>query len=326
MSANPAIVVESLMAYWRSDALVAAIDLGVFTAVGDRSRTVRQIAASCRLDASALTPLCDYLVGEKLLAVRANRYRLTATARRFLDERSPAALTTITTFFNGRVLRRCFAALPRTVRNGRPALGAAMRRRLWVEFARSALPLRKLDAAATVRDLLRLGAVRGRILDVGAGASPLGLELLRRAPSTSLVVQDRRGVVTVAMEQARRAGLADRVAAFAGSIERRSATGPFDLALLINVLDYVQPSARERVLRNVRAALRPGGAIVLRTPMLGGSHAGHREAVDYNLLVLALTGAGAVTAGELSRLLHRVGFATPRRSARSSLMLARVPR
>jgi hypothetical protein len=324
---DPGRIFDTLRAYWRTSALTAAIDLDLFTSIGRGSRTVTQLASDRGADAAALRVLCDALVSLGFLRVRRGRYRSAPDAARFLDGRSPDSLLALPRFFNAPPVTTAFAGLAATVR-GRPSAAAvAARSRVWATFAAATLPLRRLAAVDMAAELQRRRLHRGRILDVGAGASPLGIELLRRARTSSMVAVDRAPVVRVTRRHAVAAGMGDRMTTIAGDAAEVDWGGPFDLVLMVNVLDYMEAPVRARLLRKARAAIRPGGTILVSAPMLSESRTSPPDAVEHALLLLALQAKGrASTVGEMRRLLLAAGFEAVTTPRNVPIVLARAAR
>jgi SAM-dependent methyltransferase len=323
---NPGRIVDVLLGYWQSDALKAAIEVGMFTAIGGRAVTAARIAAACRAEEVATRRLCDYLVSLGLLRKRQGRYRCAPDAARFLDPRSPDWMAGITEFFNAPPMTTASARLAETVRRGRTAGRRNPSPLTWKRFATATLPLRRFHARTIGDELQRHGVVRGRILEVGAGASPLGIELVRRTRGSLLVVQDQARVVDVALTQARAAGVADRVTAVRGDARRVPLGGPFDLVLMVNFLDYFDSRSRTALLRKAHTALRPGGVLAVCAPLLTESRTGPPDGVAYDLLLLALSADGQPsTFRELTRLLRRAGFQSISRRLEPPIVLARKP-
>lgn len=321
---DPSRVLDALSAYWRTAALEAAIDLDLFTELGCGTRTVAQLATACGADGAATRTLCDSLVSMGLLRARGARYASAPDAARFLDTRSPDALAGASRFFAAPAVTRAFAGLAETVRRGPGPGGAASRPGVWTSFARETFALRRQLARDIADHLRRRRLARGRILDIGAGASPLGIALLRRARTASLVVQDRGPVVTEARRRAAAAGLGDRVATLPGDAATVDWGGPFDLVLMVNVLDYFGRVDRNRLLRKARAALRPGGSLVVAAPLLDEGRQSPPDAVAYSLLLLALQSPGRPsTAREMRQQLRRAGFTSVTRCASPSMVIAR---
>src|SRR5262245_40403698 len=81
---------DTLTAYQRTEALKAAIELDVFTAIGEGARTPEAIAGRRSASPRGIRILADYLVTIGLLGKSAEGYSLTPDSALFLDRRSPA--------------------------------------------------------------------------------------------------------------------------------------------------------------------------------------------------------------------------------------------
>ena len=320
---DPSRIVDVLTAYWQSAALAAAIELGVFTELGNRGRSGAELARLCKVDGAALVRLCDYLVALGLLRSANGRYMATP-ATRLLNSRLSRSLAPLTGFFMGAPVVAGFAGLAATIRTGQRATAPPAQ---WPVFARATLPLRRAAAKEIAVALAgrRLGG--GRILDVGAGASPLGVELLRRSRTATLVARDRTDVLRVATEHAAAAGVEDRVKTIAGDVLTADWAGPFDLVVMMNVLDYFDGSAQRQLLRKARQTLRPGGALVVGAPLLNRNRRSPPEAVAYDMLLLALgSPARPATWRERRQQLLQAGFTFVTRPGGLGIVLARTPR
>src|SRR5579875_2275091 len=86
----------------RADALKAAIDLKLFTAIADGARDPEQIAAKCGGSQRAIRALCNFLVVNGFLTGNDGSYDLTPDVQLFLNEHSPAYLGSIATFMGSR--------------------------------------------------------------------------------------------------------------------------------------------------------------------------------------------------------------------------------
>jgi SAM-dependent methyltransferase len=115
-----------------------------------------------------------------------------------------------------------------------------------------------LDRRLFRRLLRQLPGASLRVLDVGGGTG-VQLDQVRRADRrvtfTQVVDLDR-----AALEQAAAGGHAT----WHGPVEGFEPDGPFDLVLLLNLIEHVRdPGA---ILAKVRALLAPGGLVLLKTP------------------------------------------------------------
>src|SRR5512143_1535939 len=85
---SPLPVFQGAMAYQRSDALKAAVDLGLFTAIGGDTLTAAQIAERCRVPERGIRILSDFLTIHEYLEKESGAYRLTRDSAMFLDANS----------------------------------------------------------------------------------------------------------------------------------------------------------------------------------------------------------------------------------------------
>lgn len=132
---------ETVNAYQRTAALHAAVDLEVFTAVGQGLETVEDLARRCQASQRAIRILCDYLTVIGFLTKEGGRYRLTADSAVLLDSRSPGYLGGILGFINTPELTAAFGSLTEVVRRGTTLMQGAdvvdAEDPVWEEFARS---------------------------------------------------------------------------------------------------------------------------------------------------------------------------------------------
>ncbi len=321
---DPSRQAESLRAHWRSAAAAAAMELGVFAALEHRARTAPELARALGADTSAVRTLCDALVSMGLLAARQGRYRAVPRATQVQPPGPSRAGATLPRFFTSPPVKKAFAGLADVVRHGPSPAGAASRASLWAAFAKETSSLRHQLAEDLAGTLIDRRLARGRILDIGSGASPLGIMLLQRAPTASLVAVDHAGVVGLARRRASAAGVGDRLTTRAGDALAMDWGGMFDLVLMVNVLDYFTAGDQSRLVRKARAALRPGGSVMVASPMLDEGRRSPPDAVAYSLLLLALESPGqASTTAEMRRRLRRARFGAITRVRSPSMLVAR---
>ena len=143
---------------------------------------------------------------------------------------------------------------------------AAKRIRASFEEADSALEqtLEELDQhVPNYNEWLRslvLPASSGKIIELGAGVGTFTLALLQTAAHVVAVEPSDRG--SVALTNAIAGDL--RVTVVHGYITDAAAYGPFDGAVLSNVLEHIEDD--ETVLRELYAAVRPGGYVAVYSP------------------------------------------------------------
>ena len=91
-------IFETLRAYQQTAALRAAIELDIFTAIGEGATTAADIAAKRGASERGVRILCDTIVTDGFLAKKDGHYRCAPDAAVFLDRRSPACIASVSEF------------------------------------------------------------------------------------------------------------------------------------------------------------------------------------------------------------------------------------
>ena len=105
---------------------------------------------------------------------------------------------------------------------------------------------------------------RGPILDAGCGTGENLRVMAERRPGLDLIGADLVSTATIrASEHLRDAGLEDRVQVFTSDLRNEFPAGPFESILDAGVLHVFSDHDRSVYLRGLRAALVPGGELVV---------------------------------------------------------------
>ena len=314
---SPVLFFDTINAYQRTAVLKGAIDLDVFTAIGEGDVTTDAIARRCGAAPRGVRVLCDYLVTMGFLAKSGERYALTPDAAAFLDRRSPAYMGGATEFLLSPTITASFADVAGAVRKGGTVLPqggtVAPEHEVWVRFARAMAPMMAPAAEALARLVMQSGAGAAgpmRVLDVAAGHGVFGIAVARANPAARVTALDWPAVLEVARENAARAGVADRFDTLPGDAFTADLRGPYDVVLLPNFLHHFDAAAIERLLRRVREALAPGGRVVTLEFIPDDDRVSPPPAATFAMVMLASTPAGdAYTFREYEAMFRAAGFA-----------------
>lgn len=310
---SPEIVFDTLFAYQRSAALNSAIDLELFTAIDEGARSAAAIAKRCRASERGTRILCDFLTTIGLLTKSEDHYDLTPESAAFLSQRSPAYLGTTARFLLRPELKNNFENLTDAVRRGGVAPSGvdivADENPIWVEFARSMMPM-MVPAAAAIADLVAsFASGTVKVLDIAAGHGLFGITIAQRNPRAEIVAVDWKTVLAVAEENARGARVADRYRTSPGDAFTVAFGGGYDVALVTNFLHHFDVSTCTAFLRKVHTALKPGGRVVVLEFVPNPDRVSPAIPARFSLTMLAETSGGdAYTFDELRRQLDEAGF------------------
>lgn len=310
---NPGLIFETLLAHQRSAALRTAIDLNLFGAVGEGPADSASLAARCSASQRGVRILCDFLTIMGLLSKQDGIYSHTPTSALFLDPRSPASLHTTARFMGRPEMRTTYDSLTEIVRNGRtvlPGLGTVEPDNpVWVEFAHSMAAMMAPLAGPLGSIVLQGRTGPMEVLDIAAGHGLFGIEIAKQNPQAYIDALDWAGVLDVAVENARKAGVSDRYRLLPGSAFDVEYGGPYDVALLTNFLHHFDASTCIGLLRKVRGSLKPGGVSATLEFVPNEDRVSPPMAAGFSLTMLVSTPAGdAYTFAELQAMHLEAGF------------------
>ncbi|MGH9814469.1 MAG: methyltransferase [Candidatus Acidiferrales bacterium] len=311
---NPLPLFENVTAYQRSEAIKAAVELDIFTAIGQGHDTPAKLAAQRGVAARGARILCDFLTVHNLLTKHGERYALTPDTAMFLDRRSLAYMGGTLQFLLTPGLTDHFRDLAVAVRKGGTAATTegtiSPENPVWVEFARAMAPMMAFPAEG-IAELLRAHEGGGcKVLDIAAGHGLFGIAIARRNPQARVVAVDWRNVLEVAKENAQQAGVGQRYRTMPGSAFDVDFGADYDIALLTNFLHHFDVPTCEKLLRKVHAALAPGGRVATLEFVPNDDRVSPPAQATFALAMLATTPAGdAYTFAELERMFRNAGFA-----------------
>ncbi len=311
---SPALIFDTLLAYQRSAALRAAIELDVFRAIGEGLGEVSALAARCATSERGMRILCDFLTIMGFLVKEDGRYRHTPTSAAFLDPSSPACVASISRFLANPIIQEPYNRLADIVRHGRTTLpgegSVEGENPAWVEFAHSMAPMMAPVAGPLGGIVLEGRSGPVRVLDIAAGHGLFGIAVAKQNPQAHIVGLDWAPVLEVAAANADKAGVADRYERLPGSAFDVEFGGPYDIVLLTNFLHHFDPATCTRLLRKVHAALKPGGRAAALEFVPNEDRVSPPMSAGFSMTMLATTGSGdAYTYRELEAMYREAGFA-----------------
>lgn len=312
-SPTPEPIFETLTAFQRSSALKGAIDLDLFTAIGEGNDEVVTIANRIGATERGTRILCDYLTVIGFLEKPGGRYRLNQTSATFLDRRSPAYIGSAARFLSQLDNRHYFSNVAEIVRQGHNIVGkqgtVGPDDPIWVDFAHSMAPLTAMSAKFIAETLAAGQAGAWKVLDIAAGHGMFGIAVAEQNPNAEVWAVDWDRVLDVAVENAKRRGVADRLHKISGSAFEVDFGDGYDLVLMTNFLHHFDVATCETLLRKVRAALKPGGRVATLEFIPNPDRVSPTMAASFAMTMLATTPAGdAYTFNEFARMYRNSGF------------------
>ncbi|MES1162692.1 MAG: methyltransferase [Rhizobacter sp.] len=170
-----------------------------------------------------------------------------------------------------------------------------------------------------------------RLMDVGGGDGHFLASVARRVPGLDLMLFDLPAVTERARARFESTSVAARVRVFGGSFLTDALPIGADIVSLIRVVHDHDDAAAMTILRAVRAALPPGGVLLLAEPMARTEGAEAMGDAYFGFYLLAMGRGRPRSAEELMRMLVAAGFEGVRRRPtrmplQTQLLVARCPR
>ncbi len=311
---SPELIFSLFTAYQQSAALKGAVDLELFTAIGEGNKDVKAIATRCKASERGIRTLADYLTVAGLLTKSGGNYDLTPDSAMFLDKRSPAYIGSAGQFLTAPELMKGFADIAGTVRKGGTlAAGDGTMEPdnpMWVEFAKGMAPM-MMPAAQAIPEVAGTTNQAVKVLDIAAGHGLFGIMMAVRNPSAQIVAVDWAKVLNVAEENAKKFGVAARWRRLPGDGNAFTVDfgAGYDVALLTNFLHHFDAATCVSILKKVHAALKPGGRALTLEFVPNADRVSPPVPAQFSLIMLAGTrGGDAYTFAEFDEMFKNAGF------------------
>ena len=222
---SPQRILQTGLGFWSSKVLLSAVELGVFTELGQGPRSRDELRRSLGLSERAAADFLDALVALGFLDRQGNderaRYLNTAETAHFLDRRSRAYIGGMLEMANAR-LYGFWGNLTEALRTGQPQNetkhnGESMFKKLYENPARleqfldamTGISAANFEAFAARFDF----SGRHTLVDVGGATGQLSRIVAARHPHMSCMTLDLPAVTTIAERRIQADGLQTRVQA-----------------------------------------------------------------------------------------------------------------
>jgi hypothetical protein len=301
----------AINAYQQTEAVKAAVELEIFTAIGEGNTTAAMIAKRCDAAERGVRTLCDFLTIHGFLTKDGAQYGLAPDAAVFLNKTSPAYLGGVIEFLLAPRVREAHARLTDAVRKGGSALGEGNMlpdNPDWVKFAEAMMPMMVMPAQAMAGELRKGGEVH-KVLDIAAGHGIYGIFVAKQNPGAQIYACDWKNVLAVAETNAQRMGVGDRHHLIPGSAFDVDFGGGYDLALVTNFLHHFNPEVCTAFMKKVYASLVPGGRAAIAEFVPNSDRVTPPMPAAFSMMMLATTPEGdAYTFAEIETMSKDAGF------------------
>ncbi len=319
-SPDPSRITGQLISAFKSAALLGALELEVFTALGDGPLTGEEIARRLGVHSRRLLPILHVLMIMGLLHSDGHRFSNGMDAAHYLVRGKASYIGGIYELYNDLIQAALRTA--ESIRRNHPA----------AEHDFSQMTDEQLGAF--FRGIHAFGVVQGRELaaqrrfdrfallaDVGGGSGNMAIGACEACPNLRATVLELERIVPIARQFVAEAGLGDRVSAQHCNITLRPPDAAFDVAIVRNLIQVLDPDQAASALRNIGKCVRSGGEIYVIGYVLDDSRSIPWEAAAYDVAFINIYPSGqSYTESEYNGWLSDAGFVNIERTLLSNKM------
>ncbi len=304
---NPGLLLATSGAYWQGCTLQAAVRLGIFTELADKTASADEIAVLLQSDTRATGLMLDALAAMELIIKEDEHYRNSAAAQELLVLSSPRYMGHI--ILHHHHLLDGWAQLDHAVKTGKQV----ERRHYGEEAERESFLMGMFNMAMgngpNIAAQIDLSG-RSRLLDLGGGPGTYAIHFCLANPDLKAVIFDRPTTEPFARRTAEKFGVADRIDFTGGdfTVVDKITGGPYDVAWLSHILHSNSIEECQEIITKTIAAMQPGGMIIIHDFILDNSKDGPEFPALFSLnMLLAGTRGRSYSEEEISTMLIHGG-------------------
>ncbi len=314
MNMVPLPAADALYGMTAGRVLGVAQRLGIFARLLKGPATAGRLAEEHQLQVAGTRLLCENLAGLGLLDQDGHTFALAKRSRKWLD---PASQTYIGTWLEHTVTYwEWYGDLERIVREGgsfeihrEPAEDAEY----WRVYITGQYEIARLSAREVAK-AIRLAPQPAALLDVAGGHGWFSAELCRRHEMLKATVLDLPGSARVGRKIIADAGMSDRVEHREGDMFETDLGGPYDGALVFDIIHHLSGEQVVTLLGRVREAMKPGATVAVLDMFRSDAKRQRASAAALGLLFHLTSGADLHSPHELVGYFAEAGFGAPKRT------------
>jgi len=301
---------QMIRGYMPSRCLLTALELDIFTAVGDGA-SAEQIGTRINANARGVGMLLNALVALGLLSKSGDDYKNTPESARFFVQGSKD------NHRNGLLhianIWQRWSTMTDAVRSGTRIPLERAGTQEWTRNFIAGMQRIAKDRVPHVVKALGTAGVR-RILDLGGGSGAYSIAFAKASPDVQCEILDTPEVVPLTAEYVSRAGVAAQVSLRAGDMLRDDFGSGYDIIMLNAICHMFSEEQNRDLFRRARQALAPNGRLVVQDFILNPDKTGPQQAALFSLNMLVATESGAsYSEVEYINWMQAAGFTEVRR-------------
>ncbi len=317
---KPKTITKLLDGVYPAFAMLAGLQLGVFSPLSQRPFTANQLAQQLQVDEHHLARLLFALVQAGLLEWDGTSFSATEETAVYLNRHHPRYMAGLSDFF-GFVWQEVSPHTAATIRQGHPQAQLDFNDMTSAEIERflGVLHPGALAAGRLLADQYDFSHYR-KLLDIGGGSGGLALALVERFPQLQTAVLELPIVVPLTLQFVQSEN--SRVKIIPADFLTDNISGEYDVIIMKAFTQILGEHEVQSAFHKAFALLEPGGDLYIQAAILDECRTTPAWTVQFDLVLLNLYENGrAYTENEYHHWLTLAGFDTIERPD-SSLIIA----
>jgi SAM-dependent methyltransferase len=305
---SPTTIMRNVYGVYQSLAMVAGMELDVFTPLQDGPLTAAALAQALDVQAVKLSPLLYALVTAGLLTVENGKFANTPESHTFLVRGRPQYLGGLHGFY--KKLWQATFQTAASIRTGQPQAKLdwlALPAEQLANYFQGQYPS-SLRAGRELAGIINFSRFKS-LLDAGGGTGGVCIGICEAYPDLAGTVADLPEVATLSSRFIDEARMDGTIKVSPVDLTAQPPAGRYDVAVLRALLQVLPASQAQKVLQNIYQVLEPGSEIFIVGSILEDSRLAPPASIGFSLVFLNLYEDGqSYTEKEHRQWLAAAGF------------------
>jgi ubiquinone/menaquinone biosynthesis C-methylase UbiE len=283
-------ILDLAYAFEKSQTLLAATQLDIFSVLGDNTMTAAEIAGEIGTDSRATERLMDALCSLGLLAKSTGKYYNTTKTKDYLVKGKPGYMGGLQHVY---YLIKAWDNLVNVVINGKPSdallfdyqdaerMKAFLRYMHWRGSMQAPYVIKRIDLSKV-----------NKVLDLGGGTGSYAMEFLKIKPDMRVVLFEKPEVIPTARDYMEAEGFENRIETIAGDFFEDNIGNNYDLVFMSFVLENFSILDNIKLLKKVYESMNVGGKLVVQELLLDDERTSPQFNTLFSLNMLVNTEGG----------------------------------
>ncbi|MDY6789856.1 MAG: methyltransferase [Thermodesulfobacteriota bacterium] len=309
---NPGTLLRLSGQYWATCTLHAAVQLDVFTAIGDQQLSAGDIAKKLNVNQEGAVRLLNALTAMDLLKKENDFFSNARAGKDFLTKDSPGYIGYMISHHHH--LMDSWAKLDQAVKTGTPVRERASHTSSeWRESFLMGMFNMAMSMAPVVVDTIDLSG-REHLLDLGGGPGTYAIHFCLKNSQLKGTVYDLPTTRPFAEKTIKKFGLTDRIDFIDGDYVTEGIEGVYDVAWLSHILHGEGQKDCQRIIQKAVSVLKPDGMIIVHDFILNNSMDGPLFPALFSLnMFLGTSGGQSYSEKQINGMLFEAGVKEIRR-------------